>query len=137
MAKKQLDVLEVSEALKTLGSKDKWTPEEAAIVVKAAAKHRRRGATLAAFARGMGVKSQRIRNWRDGRNSGGQHGVTRGPALVPMTVVGSSSSLAAKDELDSSWMEIGLVGGRSVRVGTGFDVAAVARLVKTLEQLGC
>lgn len=70
MARKKLDVVEVSERLKALGRKEKWTPEEGAWVVKELAVYRRRGATLAAFTRGMGVTAQRIRNWRDGRNPG-------------------------------------------------------------------
>jgi hypothetical protein len=144
MAQKQLDVVEVSEELRELGRKEKWTPEEGAFVVKAFGSYSRRGVTLAAFSRGMGVTAQRIRNWRDGRNPGARRRMRRGggePAFVPVTVVGGAPSSAPLvvngDEEDRSRMEIGLAGGRSVRVGTGFDAAAVARLVATLEQLGC
>ena len=143
MAQKQLDVVEVSEQLRALGLKEKWTPEEGAFVVKALRSYRGRGVTLAAFSRGMGVSAQRIRNWRDGRNPGSRRRTRRGagePAFVPVKVVGearSSAPLVVSGEEEPGRMEIGLAGGRSVRVGTGFDAAAVARLVLTLEQLGC
>jgi hypothetical protein len=141
MARKKLEVVEVSERLKALGRKEKWTPEEGAFVVKELAVYRGRGATLAAFARGMGVTPQRIRNWRDGRNPGARRVRRRvtgdEPSFVPVKVVPEAAPVGARTEEDPSRMEIGLAGGRSVRVGAGFDAGAVARLVATLEQLGC
>lgn len=137
MARKKLDVVEVSERLKALGRKEKWTPEEGAFVVKELAVYRDRGATLAAFSRGMGVTAQRIRNWRDGRNRGARRRAADEPSFVPVQVVPEAAPVGARTEEDPSRMEIGLAGGRSIRVGAGFDAGAVARLVVTLEQLGC
>jgi len=141
MAQKKLDVVEVSERLKALGRKEKWTPDEGAFVVKELAAYRRRGATLAAFSRGMGVTPQRTRNWRDGRNPGARRERRRvavdEPSFVPVRVVPEPSRAEGRSAEESSRMEIGLAGGRSIRVGAGFDAGAVARLVVTLEQLGC
>ena len=124
------EVVRVSAELRKLGRKEKWTPEEAATIVDA---WRASGAPLAGFARAMKVGAQRIRNWRDGWNPG----AARTPQLLPVKVTGLVRRPVAAAVVQGGRMEIGLGGGRCVRVGTDFDASAVARLVTTLEQLGC
>jgi len=140
MAKKRrVEVVEVSAELRKLGRKEKWTAEDAATIVDA---WRRSGSALAAFARAMGVGEQRIRNWRDGKNKTRMGRPARAPSLVPVKVTGAMR-VALADTVESGptpetgRMEIELSGGRSIRVGVDFNAGAVARLVTTLEQLGC
>ena len=64
------------------------------------------------------------------------------PALVPVRVTGALSMQGddvapSGPRTGASAMEVGLSWGRSIRVGVDFDAGAVARLVTTLEQLGC
>ncbi len=141
MAKRQqVEVVEISGELKKLGRKQRWTAEDAATIVDA---WRRSGSPLATFARAMGVGEQRIRKWRDGRNKGrvGQP-ATKVPSLVPVKVTGTmgrpqAEAVVSGPKPKRGRMEIELSRGRSLRVGVDFDASAVARLVMTLEQLGC
>jgi len=138
MAKKrQVEAVEVSGELKRLGRKQRWTAAEAAMIVDA---WDRSGSRLAAFARAMGVGEQRIRNWRDGKNKTRLKRSAMPPSLLPVKVTGAMrlrSGDAVRSPTEASRMEIGLSQGRSIRVGVEFDASAVARLVTTLEQLGC
>lgn len=134
--KRRGEVVKISAELKELGRKEKWTARDAATIVET---WRRSGSPLAAFARAMGVGEQRIRNWRDSKNKSRIDGP---PSLVPVKVtgpmrVGPSDAVLSVPRTDAGRMKIELSRGRSIGVGVDFDAGAVARLVTTLEQLGC
>jgi hypothetical protein len=69
----------------------RWSEREGREVVE---QWRRSGLAMAAFARGRGIGTARLRYWRDRVDEG--NGDSEAPALVPGIVVGFSGGVAGR-----------------------------------------
>ena len=88
------------------------------------------GATLSEVARRHGVHANVLFRWRRDLGSGDAATATAVPAMsfVPLTLSSPASTLPR-----SGTIEVVLDGGRTVRVGSDVDTAALVRIVEALE----
>lgn len=116
----------VDAALARATASSYWSETEAQAVLEA---YEASGLSVAEFARRHGLGPQRLRWWKKRRAEEG------GPALsfVPVHVAAPPSP-EARQAPGTASMEVLLAGGRRIRVEPGFDVDALARLVRTLEE---
>ncbi len=115
-----------------------YTPDEKARLLTEAAEP---GARVLLVARRHGVSPSLVYRWRrqaEGRAA--RRARPRPPAFVPLLVDGGAAPgdppparPTAPDGADSR-VEVVLRNGRMLRVGTGADIAAVARLAAALER---
>jgi transposase len=102
-----------------------WREAEARVVVAA---WQESGKTLSAFAQQHGVDPRRLARWSSQLRRAA-------PAAVrfhPVRLAGGSAG-----SRDAGTIEIELGGGRRVRVGPGFDVEDLRRVVAVLEGARC
>jgi hypothetical protein len=120
-----------------------WTEREARVVVEA---QRASGLSEAEFARRHGLSRNRLGFWRVRLSAPGGGGMPT-PAtfdFMPVRLVGDEPAVprvrtpAEPESADvaGTQMEVVLGGGRRLRLGAGFDRAAVARLLTVLEEEG-
>ena len=109
-----------------LKEKSYWCEEDGRIAVEA---WQRSGLPLGTFAWQHGFGVHRLRWWRARLRGVEARAALSLAAIVPVTVVGSSSSAATS----RATMEVVLESGRVVRVGADFDAEALMRLVRALE----
>ena len=113
-------------------AKRRWNAADAR---KALVAHQGSGLSLTAFARREGLSLTRLAWWRTQLRE-----KTRAPEpavrWLPVAIRGSGPPSPPASAPASS-VEIVVRGGRVIRIGEGFDAGMLARLVQTLEQLGC
>ena len=105
--------------------KRRWNAVDASALVTA---WREAGGPLAAFAREVGVGEERLRRWRVKLDAD----AGRGGGAADVLFVELRPRVAPVD----AGVEV-LVGGRVVRVRTGFDALTLQRVVETLATLQC
>jgi hypothetical protein len=88
----------------------------------------RSGLTQEEFCRRQDVSLHAFRVWKyRGEGRGGAGARDAGPCLVPVRLLGGADAC----------IEVSLGGGRSVRVGPGFDEATLRRVIAVLETPSC
>lgn len=118
----------------------KWTMDDAREMAKA---FEASGKNLAEFGRGHGLTPERLRWWlkRMGKPSTRGRPSSGGPMVfAPVRLVSAVGRGIASEKTSSvseSTIEVVLVGGRRVRVGTEFDVGLLRRVVAALEDGRC
>lgn len=102
-----------------------WREADARVIIAA---WQDSGETLSAFARQHGIEPRRMARWR-----------TRLRRAAPAAVRFHPVQVAAESGVrqDGSTIEIELGGWRRVRVGPGFDIDDLRRVMRVLEETRC
>lgn len=109
---------ELPESVGVIASRGRWTAEEAAAVLRAAAAS---GLSLGTFAKQQGLEAPRLYRWR--------RQLAQAPEPVRFEEVVGSRAVGG----DPHRLELALPSGHVVRLGSHFDADALRRLLAVLE----
>jgi transposase len=111
----------------------RWSAEQKRAIVNEIAAV---GGSVSEVARRHGMHTSLLFRWRRDLRAGRDNGAHASPAATPKFLPvklppprGETSSLAR-----SGAIEIALAGGRTVRVGSDVDIAALVRIIEALEE---
>src|SRR2546426_2337795 len=107
---------------------ERWRAAQAR---EALCKHKESGLSLAAFARRQGLPLHRLQWWRARLKEVSKE--QRSPVRLVPVRIRSTATL----QPSANGFEIGLCGGRIIRVAAPFDADALVQLVRALEEIGC
>jgi transposase len=93
------------------------------------------GASVSVVARRYDVNANQVFGWRklyrEKQPSGGR---SSGPVLVPVDITDDGADVASPSPTQTEAIEITLRGGYRIRLGSGFDARALARVLDVLER---
>jgi transposase len=114
------------------GRRRRWTDFETLRIVQESLSGPR---LTSATARRHGISRQLLLNWRKASREGRLGGEVTATSFVPAVVTPELEASGERRVPQDDRIEIVTANGRRVVVGTGVDVAALVRIVRSLEQL--